>query len=324
MAAAGLLGLQAIQGRVEVALGGFTGEPNSAWAGALMALVDVSFLGLAGFWMVKGSVARDEETGVGQILAATPIRRWEYTLGKAASHLLVLAAMSGVLVLSAVVLQLLGRSGERLDLVAIVMPIALIALPGFAVIAAFAVLFETLRFLARGFGSLAWLFFWSFLMVLAMEGPSLDLFGLATLRDALGARVLELDPTWSGEFRIGAGGLEDAATKRFRWEGLELTPHLVASRAGTLAVALGAIAMPLLAVALGVLSAGPRLFEGLYIALWYVGPFQRTPVVDFAGVTGADSARAVPFVFVAIGAALLVWALALELRRRSTGEARFV
>ena len=76
-------------------------------------------------------------------------------------------------------------------------------------------------------------------------------------------------------------------------------------------------------IALGILSAGARLFEGLYIALWCVGPFQRTPPVDFAGVTPEGAASLVPLVYLGIGAALLVWALGVEVRRRLTGEARF-
>ena len=37
------------------------------------------FLGLFGFYLVKGSVARDYETGVGQILMKPALRRMEIT-----------------------------------------------------------------------------------------------------------------------------------------------------------------------------------------------------------------------------------------------------
>jgi hypothetical protein len=39
------------------------------------------FLGLFGFYLVKGSVSRDCETGVGQILATTPLSRPLYLSG---------------------------------------------------------------------------------------------------------------------------------------------------------------------------------------------------------------------------------------------------
>jgi hypothetical protein len=502
MAAAGFLGLQAIQGRIEVALGDFTGEPNSAWAGTLLALVGATFLALAGFFMVKGSIARDEATGVGQILAATPIRKTTYTLGKALSHFLVLAAMTGVLALAAVALILVTPEAGPLDLLAIASPLVWITLPGLALVAAIAVLFETIRFLARGFGNFVWFFTWPFLLVMAMETAGPDLFGIATMQKALGVEVRKLDPDYRNSFRIGAGGLEDAASKRFRWDGLEVTAELAAGRGGVvglallvtlaaavpfdrfdpsrrrsrrrraataaeveapeaapsasprsavaaarlapvtvalrprfgalvvsetrvalramprwwplgvavlagggllapaatlpgwlaaaflwpalvwsglatrdrttgvapllaaaprplsrqlpaviaagwviglactagclvalllagqgpraLAVATGCLAMPLAAVALGVLSRGARLFEGLYVTLWYIGPLQRGWPLDFAAVSDEAVRAFVPGWYLLAALALLLVALVLERQRRGTGEARFV
>jgi hypothetical protein len=506
LAAAGFLGLQAIQGRVEVALGDYTGEPSSAWAGALLALVGSTFLALAGFWMVKGSIARDEATGVGQILAATPIRKTTYTLGKALSHFLVLAAMTGVLALAAVTLILVTPAAGRLDLLAIATPLVWITLPGLAIVAAAAVLFETIRLLARGFGNFVWFFAWPVLLVMAMEAGGPDLFGIVTMQRRLGEEVRRLDPGIGSSFRIGIGGLDDRATRRFRWEGLDVTTELASQRAGVFALAvlvaavaalpfdrfdparrklrvprrrkrpaemeaeavsvpaaeaaaagtatvadlpavshiggfrfggllaselrvamrsmprwwplgvaaltigglvapagaklgwlvagfawpallwsglatrdratgvapllasaprpltrqlpavilagwlaglscaggpivglalggdvtraaaaaIGCLAMPALAVGLGVLSGGPRLFEAIFVTLWYIGPLQRGWPVDFAGVSAIAAARLVPAWFLAVAAALLVVALGLERARRVSGEARFV
>ncbi|MBU0669173.1 MAG: TonB-dependent receptor plug domain-containing protein, partial [Alphaproteobacteria bacterium] len=46
--------------------GQYRGEFNSAWVGAMMSLNATFFIGWFGFFLVKGSVARDRETGVGQ------------------------------------------------------------------------------------------------------------------------------------------------------------------------------------------------------------------------------------------------------------------
>ncbi|MBM3134663.1 MAG: hypothetical protein FJZ89_05115, partial [Chloroflexi bacterium] len=64
-------------------LGGYRGVYNSAWIGATVALVTTLFLALAGFYLVKNAVERDLQTGVGQIIATTPLRKPLYTLGKA-------------------------------------------------------------------------------------------------------------------------------------------------------------------------------------------------------------------------------------------------
>ena len=61
---------------------GYRGVYNSAWIGALMATCCAIFLSLAGFYIVKNCVERDTDTRVGEILAATPMRKDFYTWPK--------------------------------------------------------------------------------------------------------------------------------------------------------------------------------------------------------------------------------------------------
>ena len=56
----------------------------------MMAMIAVTWVPLFGFWFVKNAIERDERTGVGPILAATPMTRVTYVLGKALSHFVVL------------------------------------------------------------------------------------------------------------------------------------------------------------------------------------------------------------------------------------------
>ncbi len=67
------LGYQTAIGNMALELGLYRGEFNSAWVGAMMSLIATFFIGWFGFYLVKGSVARDRETGVGQIIATTPL-----------------------------------------------------------------------------------------------------------------------------------------------------------------------------------------------------------------------------------------------------------
>ena len=60
-------------GWVAVRVGGYRGVATSAWVGSQIALVIATLLSLIGFYLVKGSVARDHDTGVGEILATTPL-----------------------------------------------------------------------------------------------------------------------------------------------------------------------------------------------------------------------------------------------------------
>jgi hypothetical protein len=56
--------------------------------------------------------------------------------------------------------------------------------------------------------------------------------------------------------------------------------------------------IPSLALALGVISSGSRVFEVVYLFLWYMGPYQKVPGLDF--ITGP------PQVFVLVSAGLLL------------------
>ena len=58
------------------------------------------------------------------------------------------------------------------------------------------------------------------------------------------------------------------------------------------------IFIPTLALALGVFSSGSRVFEVVYLIWWYIGPFQKTPGMDFT--TGA------PQVYLLAAAGLLL------------------
>ncbi len=53
----------------------YRGVYNSAWIGALVAMLTGMFLTLLGFYVVNDSVKRDEQTRVGQIIATTPLRK---------------------------------------------------------------------------------------------------------------------------------------------------------------------------------------------------------------------------------------------------------
>jgi hypothetical protein len=77
----------------------------------------------------------------------------------------------------------------------------------------------------------------------------------------------------------------------------------------------GATFVPALALCLGVWSGTSRLFESLYVGLWYVGIANATPGFDFIGVAGeASTARHVAMV--AVAGVVLVALAALGRKRQ--------
>ena len=102
---------------------------NSAWVGCLTALLTTAFLSLAGFYVVKNAVARDRATGVGQILATTPLTKPLYTLGKAASNFAVLATIVGVVAIASIGMQLLRGEDRSMNFLQLALPHLVVTLP---------------------------------------------------------------------------------------------------------------------------------------------------------------------------------------------------
>ena len=154
-------GYLAATGKILLQVGQMRGVYNSAWIGALMSLVATTFLSLAGFYVVKNTIERDRATRVGEILAATPISKILYVSGKWLSNFMVLAMMVGILGISGIAMQFFQGEDPHVQLWKLLAPFLLLALPAMAMVAAVAVVFETISWLRGGFGNVAYFFVWT-------------------------------------------------------------------------------------------------------------------------------------------------------------------
>ena len=223
------LGYQAAIGNISVQLGDYRGEFNSAWVGSMMALIASFFLGWFGFYLIKGSVARDRETGVGQIMAATPLTRPMYSLGKWLSNFGVLTAMVIVLAIVGLAIQLFAGESSKFDFIAFLTPFIFIALPMLALTAALAVLFEYIGFLQGGFGNMVYFFLFGFILSFAISfgrtNPALDPLGFHVLKQSMGEAAIAVFPDYSGGFLLG--GTDTPIMGMFPWSGVDWTFRIV-------------------------------------------------------------------------------------------------
>jgi len=240
-------GYMATIGRLTLRVGDSRGVYNSAWIGGLLAVVGSTFISLAGFYFVKNTLQRDTETRVGQILAATPISRFTYILGKFASNFAVLASMIGILALSSIVMQLVSGEDRHILLWKLLSPFLLISIPAMAVVAALALLFETISFLRGGFGNVAYFFLWTAILAvpIATNSSIYDLSGLFLLRQSMISSHAAPAAENSFSLSIDAGQFKTIST--FRWEGISWTAEMVFSR---LALFVFALLLCILAAAL--------------------------------------------------------------------------
>ncbi len=236
------LGYQAGIGNLNLSLGQYRGEFNSAWVGAMMALIGTMFIGWFGFFLVKGSVARDRETGVGQIMATTPLTRPLYLLGKWLSNFAVLMAMITVLALAGIAIQFWKGENAQIDLIVFLEPFFFIVLPLMALVAAIAVLFEAIPFLQGGFGNVVYFMAFVMLIPLFMESDSLKKYtalepvGINLMATEMGREVIKFYPDYNGSFTIGDSGAGIDGT--FLWTGVDWTPSIMLGRFALFIVAI--------------------------------------------------------------------------------------
>jgi hypothetical protein len=226
------LGYQAAIGNVSLQLGNYRGEFNSAWIGSMMAIIASFFLGWFGFYLVKGSVARDRETGVGQIMATTPLTGPLYTLGKWLSNFAVLFLAVVILAIVGVAIQFLAGESTQFEIIAFFAPFIFVALPMLALTAALAVLFECIGFLQGGFGNLLYFFLSAFVISIAVSlgktNPSLDPFGFHVLSQSMGEAARAVFPDYNGGFALGSTGTP--ITGSFLWSGVDWTYDIIFMR----------------------------------------------------------------------------------------------
>ncbi|MFJ7001317.1 hypothetical protein ACIQWY_15210 [Streptomyces albidoflavus] len=244
----GCLAVPPADGRwVILALGEYRGTYTSAYVGVATALAGGLWLTLGGFYVVRKGLARDEETRVGQILAATPARTVLLLAAKFLSNFLVLASMLGVLAVTALALQLVRGEDRGVDPVALFQPFLVMALPLLALTAAAALLFETVPVLRGGLGNIAW---FCVALVVGIKGQSADApfggFGAGPAADSLRAALTEeFGKAGDHTFSLGLTQIPEPLTP-FRWDGFTFGGDFLVSRLLLVAAAVALALLPAL------------------------------------------------------------------------------
>ena len=227
-----ILGYAAATGKIYMRLGDYRGVYTSAWIGTMVAMVTTCFVSLVGFYIVKNAIDRDRQTGVGQILATTPLSKSSYLLGKFLSNFAVLASMVSILALSAILMWFFAAEDPRFDLWALVSPFLLLALPAVALTASLALLFESLPVLRGGVGNVVWIFGWSLGIGLPeLTGrPWLDASGLMMISEQIMAAARATIPGYTDGFSLAINFEPVTVAQTLRYQGIQWSKELLLFR----------------------------------------------------------------------------------------------
>lgn len=156
----------------------------------MMTLVVNFLLGWFGFFLGREKFNRTRlRDRRGQIMAATPLSRSLYLLGKWLSNFVVLSLLVLILMLAAVAMQFIQREAPQIHFWALSAPFVFVALPFMALVAALAVLFESTAWLRGSLGNVVYFF----LFILGIALVAIMFGGQMPLLDWLGFGVFKAD-----------------------------------------------------------------------------------------------------------------------------------
>lgn len=144
---------------------------SSAWIGMVVAMLSI-WLSLIGFYLVRGTLVRDIETRVWQLLVATPLTRAAYLLAKWCSHMAVLSLIAGAALLVGLLAQWVRGEDAVFDLAELVKPVLLLAMPSLALTATFAVWFDLAPWLRRTAGNVLYFALWVAILAASAAPPA--------------------------------------------------------------------------------------------------------------------------------------------------------
>lgn len=216
----------------------YRGIYNSAWVGGSVALSTTLFLSLFGFYLVRNSILRDQQTRVGQIIASTTVKKLHYLIGKAVSSFVVLSIIVVVVIIVAFAMQWIRGEVTEVRLWPLVSPFLFVVLPTMAIIAAMSVLFETIPILQGSLGNIIYFIIYMVYMI------SLDMmaFGMPVIISDMIHEFTILYPDYSGTYGIGFLSPE-RPIELFEWQGMQWTMALILPQLLLFLVAFGILLM---------------------------------------------------------------------------------
>lgn len=209
---------------------------TAGYLGIAVSVLALLFFLLAAFYLVAGSVRRDRERGIGEILAATPIGKTAYLGAKLAANALYLALLA-LLCLPVGLFHFLRSGVGRFDALQFFAPHLLLVVPAALFVAAAALLWDVTPVLRSRGGLVLW-FLLGVLPILAVSvrdtpdgpaagrTPAFDPFGMA-MHEQIVRRSLP-----PGARGISSGYVvHDEPVERVAWRGLVLPTGLWRQRA---------------------------------------------------------------------------------------------
>jgi len=219
--------------------GKYTGVPTAAWYGGMVMGIGTTMLLFVGFPLVKGSLGRDRQTNIVELVGTSPISNPQYLFGKWLSNIAVLTIATVILALSTTVAFLAGGTGP-FNVVALWLPFVLVTLPPMGLVSAVAVCFETFKPLRGTTGTALYcVTAIGAISVSLLADTPVDITGIAMLRNSMETAIATQYPAFEGPIASFAYTSTEHTVETFRWSGLPVTLRTLCSRLPIVALSAG-------------------------------------------------------------------------------------
>ncbi len=218
-----------------VDLAGWRGVYDSSWMGTISAILTVTFLPLFGFFSIRPAQSRDAVLGTYDIVASSPLPRAVVALGKWSSNVALLIAFAALLGVAAIAMQLVRGEDRSIDLLAYVLPFAIVTVPACAITASLAMAITAIPGLRGIVGGIVWFFVWTALLAIPLQiagngAAPLDPLGTTVLTASLfhGLAAAQPHVNIGNDLEIG---FSDPSKHVFRFVGMPWDGAAIVQRA---------------------------------------------------------------------------------------------
>jgi hypothetical protein len=213
-------------------LGGVRGMYNSAWLGAMGALLPAILFWLPGFYLLRSQISEDKRLKMGNIIASTPISKFSYIMGKALANFMILTTLVLIFLIALIGMQLVRHENMHISLLQFIQPFLLQTVPYLIVLAALTILFDILPGIKRAFGNIVIFGIWIVLLstsVLAQDSK-FDLLGIGTTL----VKMVQDAQAYFPEIHSNAGSVgfntTNGISPTFAWAGMTWNTEFLISR----------------------------------------------------------------------------------------------
>ena len=196
-------------------INGYRGIYNSEWLGICLAMLNVLFLPIICFYLIKNGLELDRQLMTSELIASTPVSKLTYLFSKWCTNVLILLCIVLVMLLNIVLIQVYYGESYQVNFWSLVWPQLVFVLPMLLAVASIAIMFESIKWLKGGVGNVVYFFLWTGSIISTIESVS----GIGSLLSQIEAEVAERFPLQQGSTNIGINIVnETAKINTFIWQ----------------------------------------------------------------------------------------------------------